>query len=86
MSLAAFQLSDTLVAEEPVTATPLGAVGACVSGAGGQVAVAAVTLAFVERLPAMSTASTPNEYDVPQARPVNVVDVEVVEPVELPSR
>ena len=57
LSVAAFQPSETLVAEEPVIETFPGAVGACVSGAGAQAAVAVVMLAFAERLPAASYAS-----------------------------
>ena len=49
-----------------VWVSPVGAVGACVSGQG---AVAATTVAAAERFRAASAASTPNVYVVPQVRP-----------------
>ena len=56
-SVAAFQASETLVADWPVERKLPGEAGACVSGS-GQVAVAAVTDVCAERFPAASAAST----------------------------
>ena len=73
----------------PVAAKLPGAVGAVVSlvgGGGGQALVGELMLACAEWLPAASYASTPIAYVVPQASPVKVALVVVVEPVELPAR
>ncbi len=43
-------------------------------------------LAFAERFPAASKASTASVYAVPHARPLNVAPVEVVVPVSVPLR
>ena len=68
-------MSVALVWVAPERARPDGCDGAVVSpgeGGGGleHDAVVPVTDAFVERLPAASTASTANVYAVPHVRPV----------------
>jgi hypothetical protein len=53
----AFQETATLVVVDPVTISPVGVVGACVSG---QAAVDALTVEGADLLPAASKASTPS--------------------------
>jgi hypothetical protein len=72
---------DVVVAD--VLASPVGAVGAVVSG---QAAAEAVRLEVADTLPAASNARTPSVWLVPQPRPVNVNDVVVVVPALTPSR
>jgi hypothetical protein len=72
---------DVVVA--PDFASPVGAVGAVVSG---HAAAEAVIDARVELFPAASKACTPSVWLVPQTRPVNVKEVVVVVPAAMPSR
>ena len=60
-----------------VLASPVGAVGAVVSG---QAAAEAVRFEVADTLPAASNARTPSVWLVPQVRPVNVNEVVVVVP------
>jgi hypothetical protein len=69
LSLEAVQPIEMVVVVRVTSATPLGTDGAVVSG---QALVEAVTVAFAERLPAASTASTATVYEVPHARPLSV--------------
>ena len=57
LSLDAVQASETLVVVAVVLCSEAGVVGACVSG---QADVVAEAVAFVDRLPAASKASTKN--------------------------
>ena len=60
-----------------------GAEGACASG---QAAVDPTTEACAERFPAASKATTPNVYDVPQAKPVWLDEVELTVATFVPAR
>jgi hypothetical protein len=57
-------------------------------GGGGleQAAVVVFTCALEEWFPAASRASTPNQYDVPQARPLCADDVDVTDAISVPLR
>ena len=65
------------------TVNPDGTDGGCVSP---QAAVAAITEAGADRLPAASTASTPKVYDEPHVSPEKVALVDDVEPEPEPFR
>jgi hypothetical protein len=71
--------NDTLVCVDDETARPDGVDGACVSPE--HAAVVTVVVAFDERLPAASKASTANVYDVPHAR----LATEKLVPAALPT-
>jgi hypothetical protein len=68
LSVAGFQKRLTEVSVRVETTSPLGTDGAWLSPDCAQEEVVPFTVARVERLPAASTASTPNAYVVPQAR------------------
>jgi hypothetical protein len=83
LSVAAVQLSVIDVVVNALRDNAPGAVGAVVSE---HAAVAALSVDRVERFPEVSNASTPSVYVVPQARPVNVKDVDVVSPCDVVPR
>ncbi len=90
LSVAGVQVSATLVLVTLPIARFVGGAGGVVSGEGGgidgQLEVVGLTRVRAERLPAKSTASTPNQYDVPQARPPWVDDVDVTDDIFVPFR
>ena len=67
-------------------ASRAGVVGAVVSGVAGQAVVAADVVAFGERLPAASTASTAIVKELPHERFATVADVCPAEAISDPFR
>jgi hypothetical protein len=76
----AIQVTGPKSVEPDATLSETDRVGPGGGGGGGQALVVALTLAFDERLPAASNASTANVYVAPQERPTTVYDVEVAFP------
>jgi hypothetical protein len=83
LSVDAVHDNGIVVVVVPVDARLVGAEGAVVSG---HAAAEAVRFEVADTLPAASNARTPSVWLVPQARPVNVNDVDVVVPALTPSR
>ena len=84
MSVAVVHASEILACVELEACAFVGVEGACVSALGGHALVAAVSVAFVDRLPAASNASTEKVYVLPQLNPFSVYVVEEEEAVEAP--